>query len=209
MNLFHKVVRLVMFLCTCGLLANFGHAQGTVLFQNYVPPLGVNAPVYESDGVTPLSGAQFVAELLGGDSASNLESLATTGFLTGTGAGYSSGGSRAIPGVVPGGTAWIQVRVWNTGSGSSFTQAQASGMANSWWASAVFTLTPGGGTINPTTPAPLTGLGNSPVYLNSVPEPSPLGLIGLGIVAALFGYKTPQREQMSEGSHRVKPRLRS
>ena len=79
------------------------HAQGTVLFANLgATGSGLNAPVYQSDGVTRLSGSQFMAELLGGPSQSSLAQIATTGFLQGNGAGYFSGGTQSINTVVPG-----------------------------------------------------------------------------------------------------------
>jgi hypothetical protein len=43
-------------------------AQGTVAFINLNNPAGLNAPVYESNRITPLSGQQFMAELLAGPS---------------------------------------------------------------------------------------------------------------------------------------------
>jgi hypothetical protein len=49
-----------------------------------------------------------------------------TGFLTGSEAGYFLGGTEIINSVIRGRTAWIQVEVWNTASGSSFGQAQNS-----------------------------------------------------------------------------------
>ncbi len=169
---------------------NNAWSQGSVDFEN-LRLGGPNAPVYQSDGVTPLSGSQFMAELLAGPTANNLASIATTGFLTGAGAGYFIGGTRYLASVPPGDTAWVQVDVWNTASGATFTQAKSSGLPNSWWASSVFSVPTGNvpSGAGPTPPGLLTGLGNSPVYLNSVPEPSSLGLIGLGIVAALFGSK--------------------
>ncbi len=63
-------------------------AQGTIAFSNIGP--GLNAPAYLSDGTTKLSGAQFMAELLAGTSASSLSPIATTGFFQGVGAGYFS-----------------------------------------------------------------------------------------------------------------------
>ena len=39
------------------------HGQGTLEFQNINLAAGVNAPVYESDGVTKVSGSQFMAGL--------------------------------------------------------------------------------------------------------------------------------------------------
>src|SRR6266404_3292468 len=95
------------------------HAQGTVLFSNVDPTQVVNAPVYQSDGVTRLSGAQFMAELLAGPSSTDLASIATTSFLTGNGAGYFNGAEQTINSVVPGTLAEIVVRVWNTQSGAS------------------------------------------------------------------------------------------
>jgi len=164
------------------------HAQGTVNFVNVFPNFAnpvVKAPVYTSDGVTLLSGSQFMAELLGGASADSLVSIATTGFLTGAGAGYYNGGAQQIPGVGGGNIAWVEVRVWNASSGSSFLQAQASGLPNSWWQSSVFTVIPGGEGAPPFAPAALTGLGTSPVYLNSVPEPSALTFLSLGGILVL------------------------
>ena len=186
--------------CVLGLLflswTLVAQAQGTVSFANVAPAgQGVNAPVYESDGVTPLSGSQFMAELLAGPSANTLASIATTGFLTGSQGGYFNGGYQTIPGVVNS-PAWIQVDVWNTASGSTFDQAKASGLPNSWWQSSVFSVMVGGGFQGPP-PAPLTGLGTSPVYLNSVPEPSALALLSCGLVAGLL------RKVLNKPRHRM------
>ncbi len=156
------------------------HAQGTFAFQNINVAGGPNAPVYLLDGVTKLSGPQFMAELLIGMNEANLVSIATTTFLTGNGAGYFDAPYQTVPAISPGETALVEVRVWNTLHGTSFLQAQASGLPDSWWQSPVFALTAGGGSFQPTPPTQLTGLGNSPVYLNSVPEPCALGLVICG-----------------------------
>ncbi|HVV71106.1 MAG TPA: hypothetical protein VHI52_06355, partial [Verrucomicrobiae bacterium] len=47
-------------------------SQGTINFVNLQPGVGLNAPVYEADGVTKCSGPQFTAELLVGTAANNL-----------------------------------------------------------------------------------------------------------------------------------------
>ena len=164
------------------------HAQGTVNFINIFGN-SVNAPVYMSDGVTPLSGPQFMAELFAGPSQSSLASIATTGFIPSAG-GYYNGGTQYINSVLPGTTAWVQVDVWNTASGATFAEAKTSGLPNSWWQSSVFTVITGGGFQGPM-PAILTGLGNSPVYLNSVPEPSMLGFLGLGMAVLLLRIRRP------------------
>jgi hypothetical protein len=163
------------------------HAQGTVVFSNGYNG-GPNALVYESDGVTKCAGLQFMAELFAGPSSNSIVAIAMTGFATGTQAGYFFGGEQSINSVAGGDTAWIQVDVWNTASGASFPQAKASGLPNSWWQSSVFSVVTGneftlGGGFTP--PTPLRGLGISPVFLNSVPEPSTLAFAGLA-AAALF-----------------------
>jgi hypothetical protein len=179
-----KTTAVLSLLVACALS---GYAQGLVQFSNLsISGGGVNAPVFESDGVTKCSGQQFMAQLFAGAAPDNLASIATTGFLVGTAAGYFDGLAQTIPHVAPGNTAWVQVAVWNTASGATFDQARVSGLPNSWWQSAVFTVVPGGGNVNPTPPSPLTGLGFSPVYLNSVPEPSALAVFSCGLALALF-----------------------
>jgi hypothetical protein len=160
------------------------YAQGTVWFINLDSQHGLNVPVYAADGVTKLAGSQFMAELLAGPSPSSLSSIATTGFLEGGGAGYFNGGVWSIANVAPGQTASVQLRGWNTLSGPSYVQAQASGLPNSWWQSKVFSVVTGGlpsGT-GQTPPAFLTDLNGSTLLLNPVPEPTSLALATLGAV---------------------------
>jgi PEP-CTERM motif len=176
--------------------------QGTVFFANLDNPQ-VNAPVYQADGVTKLSGPQFRADLFGGPSADTLAFIATTAFLTGSGAGYFSGGPQAVSGVAPGDYAWIQVNVWNTASGNTFADARASGLPNSWWQSSVFSVIAGGETITPTPPAPLTGLGMTPVFLNGIPEPPTMAILGLGLGFLAFG-----RFKRRSANRELRPRCR-
>ncbi len=160
--------------------------QGLVIFCNLGP--GLNAPVFESDGLTKCSGSQFMAELLAGPAETSPSSIASIGFLTGAGAGYYNAGVQTIYTVAPGAMAWAQVRLWNTASGLTFDQAKASGMPNSWWATPAFTFQAGNGHLGggPWVPY-LTELGNySPGYLNSVPEPSALAVFGCGLALALL-----------------------
>jgi len=169
------------------------HGQGgTLRFANADSSAGVRAPVYMSDKMTPLSGPQFQAELMAGALVDSLAPLASTGFLTGATAGFfigpGPGAAVVVPDVAPGTLAFVQVLVWNTASGATFDAALASGLPDSWWASTVFSVRTGNAPLGggPTLPAPLVGLGNSPVYLNTIPEPSTFSLAGLGVTVALF-----------------------
>jgi len=168
------------------------YAQGTVWFINLDSQHGLNAPVYAADGVTKLAGSQFMAELLAGPSPSSLSSIATTGFLEGGGAGYFNGGIWSLANVAPGQVASVQLRGWNTLSGPSYVQAQASGLPNSWWQSPVLSVVTGGLTsgTGQTPPAFLTGLNNSTLLLNPVPEPTSLALAAVGAVVLRLRLRT-------------------
>jgi len=163
------------------LLGIAAYAQGTVNFINIVGSL--NAPDFASDGTTKLSGAGFTAELLAGASAGSLATVASTGFLSGAGAGYFSGGTVTLASIAPGATGFFQVRIFSASSGS-FAAAQAANLANTWAASSVFSVVTGGAGTPPSTPSALAGL--TSLTLNSgVPEPSSLALAGLGAAALL------------------------
>jgi len=178
--------KLTATLLASSLLGLAAYAQGTVNFANVQGSL--NVPVYQNDGTTKLSGSTYMAELMAGTTAGNINiSVATSGFLTGAGAGYFSGGAKTITGIAGGATAWLQVRFWNTANGSTFAAAAASGAGNSFGTSNPFSVTLGDpGAVPPTTPAALSGLAGQSLKLNtSVPEPSSLALAGLGAAAML------------------------
>ena len=93
---------------------------GAVNFSN----LAVDQPIYDSDGVTGLSGDGYLALLYAG---ATVDSLAPVGaavpFQTGNGAGYWRGGVRNLTGIAPGSPAVVQVRIWELGKGRNFEQA--------------------------------------------------------------------------------------
>lgn len=172
------------------------YSQGTVWFNNLDVSGVPNAPVYESDGVTKLFGSQFMAQLFAGPSANSLAAIAMTGFASGAQAGYFFGGEQTINSVAGGALAWVQVDVWNTASGASFSQAKASGISDSWWQSPLFNVQTGNALGNgggPTPPAALGGLGTSPVFLNPVPEPSVLTLFCVGFTAIFVRIRRHRR----------------
>ena len=157
--------------------------QGTVNFCNLNPSAGLNAPMFGGDGVTKLSGPGFTAELVAGTSPSLMWEVAQTGFLTGAGAGYFQGGVVTLPMIVPGETAFLQVRVFATSYGS-FAAAQTVIKNDTWGMSSVFSVVTGGAGTPPSTPAALTGLtGFSLVML---PEPSAFSLSALGLALLLL-----------------------
>ena len=175
------------------LFCHAAFAQGLVYFSNEYGQQ-VNAPVYESDGITPLFGSQFMAELFAGPSTNSLQAITSTPFMQLSAAGYFYGGTPSISTVPPRNPAWIQVDVWNTAFGRTFDQAQASGAANAWWQSSVFSVVTGGGAVNPANAAPLIALGTSPVFLNGlIPEPSAMSLLLMGSLATWCRSRRPRR----------------
>ena len=96
--------------------------HGYVNFSNV--GAGINVPFFDVDGVTSLSSA-YVAQLYAGSSADNLMPMrGTTTFL---GGGYFNGGTIEITSVPAGGTAYVQVRVWESAKGSTYEEARAAG----------------------------------------------------------------------------------
>ncbi len=157
------------------------HAQGTVDFSNR-KGLGINAPVFDTDGATKL-GDRFLGQLYAGTNASTLGPVGVpVAFrnLPGTtnGSGYIVAGLLTLPGTITGPAAWLQFRAWESNGGSSYEAALAA--RKNTGKSAVFQITPGGGL---TPPAPLIGLqGFSLVAANQPP------------VSSGFGATTPQNQ---------------
>ncbi|MHB8524113.1 MAG: immunoglobulin domain-containing protein, partial [Limisphaerales bacterium] len=133
-------------------------AGGDVVFSNIA--MGINTPVFDVDGVTRLAGAGYLAQLYAGPTADSLTAVGpAVPFLTGTLAGYWSvlpGSVRNIPTVAPGTLAFVQVRVWQSGTGITFEQASAAG--SKLGESPVLSVTTGGGGLPPSPPSALTGL---------------------------------------------------
>ena len=164
-------MRILVSLCLFGILTAISPAQGTINFANIGS--GWSAPVFLYDGSTKVSGSGWTAELLVGSTLNRMKSVAHTGFLSGGGAGYFSGGAITVDEIVPGATAWCVVQFWATAQGS-FTNAFASGTVNSCGASAPFQIVLGGGGVPPGSPAQLDRLtsvivGGLPIY----EEPKP------------------------------------
>jgi hypothetical protein len=180
----------VIGICTLSILLAFTVLpQSTFRFQNYYPSAGIDAPVFDADGVR-LAGEDYAAELWGGalsDSLSptlNLDSgqRLILPFFTGTGAGYFTSTASLTVWAVPGGSfAWMQVRAWDTRLGQTYEAVAALGIGG-YGESALLYIMGGNPLSLPTSPAPLVGL-ESFSLRPVVPEPSTWGLLALGGLA--------------------------
>ena len=170
-------------------------AQGTVFFSNLDTSAGVNAPVFDIDGLTRLTGASFFVQLLAGPSPTSLAPAppVASGFNTGYWGSAGDSLNRIIPNVGPNSVAYVQIQVWSTALGSTYDQVVAANGRHG--VSAVFTVVTGGdtqgGTLPPSFPGVLTGFrgfeltGKDPA--STVPEPSAPLLLGMAAgAAALF-----------------------
>jgi hypothetical protein len=155
-------------------------AQGDLLFANHGN--GANVPDYLCDSMTKLSGPQYMAELMAGPTATNLTSIATTSFGTGSFSGYFNGGVVTIPWYLgyppnPSCYCFVQINIWNTNAGPNFEAAKASGRVNAWAQSAVSLTGPLGGIgclVNPAPPPPPNGL--TSLSLNGPNSPPQIGI---------------------------------
>ena len=175
-----------LLIVACALLAAAAaHAQGTVNFNNRATASGVNAPIFDVDGTTRLAGTGFSAALYGGAAGSAANSLTLVGaalnFRTGTAAGFVVVGenSRAIPGVIAGNQAAVQIRAWDSAA-TSWEDAVARGLKHG--ESGVLNLATGGTGVPAGPPTDLVGLQS----FSLVPEPSSLALAGIGAAALLL-----------------------
>ena len=162
------------------------NAQGTVSFNNRVlandgVAFLVNAPVFNIDGVTGLSGATYLAALYAGPVGGALAQVgAAVPFRTGTRVGYVDIASpdRTVATVAPGAAGSFQVRAWLASSGATYEAALGAGGPTGF--SNTFSVTTGGAGNPASLPANLVGLQS----FSLVPEPSviALGLIGVCVL---------------------------
>ncbi len=153
--------------------------QGTVDFCNFVP-------ISDVDGVTPLAGPAFLAQLYAGAPGQSLRPVGVPRpFLTGTDAGYFDCQVVVVPGVLPGGTAVVQVVAWRASDGLTFEAANHPG--GHAGQSNVFLVGPLSFLYGPPPPPPDPGLDGLQSFSLQVvvPEPSvfALGLLGGAFLA--------------------------
>lgn len=167
-------------------------AQGTVSFNNRVLATDgvsflVNAPVFDSDGTTALSGNTYLAALYAGPVGGSLLQIgAAVPFRTTTRAGYVdlTSPDRIIGTVAPGAVASVQVRAWLAVAGTTTypTYEAALAAGGKVGTSNTFSVTTGGSGSPASLPANLIGMQSFSV----VPEPSILAFSVVGVAILAF-----------------------
>jgi hypothetical protein len=162
-------------------------AQGTVLFKNNVAAAGLSAPVFDSDGVTKLTGNAYYAQLYADIGGSFTPVGTATAFAFN---GFVSGGQVTIPaaGIVAG-KVTLQMRAWEaTTAGTAGTYEAALAGSKKVGISETFSLVPGNPNDSPPgVAANLVGLKSFSISGGSViPEPSTIALGMIGAAALLL-----------------------
>lgn len=160
--------------------------QGYLTFgnRNTVSTPAIDARVLNQDGVTPVWGAAFQAQLYWSTTQNGTYTAAGTAVpfrgtsAASTTAGYINSSTVTIAGQ-PGGTQlWVQMRAWDTAVGAAYSDAVTKGYGYGF--SAPLQVTLAGSPAPPTDMIGLQGFS-----LVAVPEPSTIALGLLG-AAGLF-----------------------
>lgn len=160
--------------------------QGTIDVRNKVTGT-LDAPIFDVDGTTKLSGTAYMAQVYAGPNAGALAPIGNAyPFRTAAGAGYydyaSTGTKVYVSTVAPGATASVQVVAWEAAAGSYETAAASTTYKSG--ASTVFTAVLGDAGSPPSVPAFMTGL--TSFSIGVIPEPSTMALGLLGAAALLL-----------------------
>ena len=114
------IVTLLAALTTCATWA-----QGVVMFQNSSQILGIDAPVFDVDCETRLSGPAYSAQLYVGKTLEGLAAVSpVVTFREGNAAGYVPQVHVVIEGT---GLVYYQIRAWETSAGANYEEALTAG----------------------------------------------------------------------------------
>src|SRR5436190_12711963 len=104
-----------------------GFGGGVVIADNLNSP--VDAPIFDVDGTTRLSGSDYWAQIYSGATSNSLHAVGSpVPFWTDDLAGYYfTSGATSIPDVPAGQVAYVQVRAWDHRFGETFEEARALG----------------------------------------------------------------------------------
>ena len=183
---------LILCVLVNALLPSAAFGQSSFVLANRYSAYGINAPVFDAQGV-PLSGSIYQAELWGGANSNSLapalnvyavNARLIVPFSTG-GYFFSGVSTLSIIDVAPRNYAWLQIRAWDARLGSTYESVTALGIGG-YGASPLFYAQGNDPFLaNPEPGAPLLGL-QSFSLLPVVPEPG-MGsfvLLGFGCLAA-------------------------
>ncbi|MCL5098977.1 MAG: hypothetical protein M1608_15865 [Candidatus Omnitrophica bacterium] len=169
----------IVILCLLIQCPYVSYGQGTYYFSNYVPSLGLDSPVFASDGER-LSGPNYLAALYAGPNMDSLTLVDTAPFLTGAMAGYFRDPGQVFAPVAAGDFGWLQVTAWDARLGPTFEAAKARDIGGYGY-SAVFQQQSGGAGAPPTLPAALLGMKSFRLLLE-VPESNTVVLFVFGLI---------------------------
>jgi hypothetical protein len=197
-------MRTLLLAVVCLLSSENTRSQGHIAFGNRNTTVGLDAPVYDVDGITKLEGSAYKAQLYWGVTP---DSLAPFGpvldFRTGAAAGYITSTVVVIPGTTAGTQIYVEMRAWADSQGSNWEAAAGTG--HGYGRSNTITITP-----NVPMPPPPSMVGLESFAL--VPEPSSVVLFLLGAVTWFAGrvqLHCPQGQQIEPGNRRHASRYRS
>ena len=169
------------------------YSQGSVFFDNRVIAVGLDAPFYEPDGITPLD-SRYVGQLWYLDGNTWVGVGPVIPFYDGEGAGRIDDrgvdATVALPGVSRGSDALVQIRIWMKPY-ATYDEAAAA-VGSFVGRSPTITVTTGGAGHPPSFPGFLTELqyhapgeaagSGYALRVIPVPEPSVLFLVGIGVL---------------------------
>ncbi len=190
--------------------ASFRATAGTIQFVNRNVGTGLDAPVFETDGVTRLAGPAYLAQLYAGASEAALVPAGPpVPFRTEAGAaGYFVPEDRAIPGVTGGGRAFIQIRAWRAADGATYEAALAAPNGRTGSGNIVSILTGNAGSPPslPALPAGWTRFNlqtGGPARIIDQPVAVAVGLGGSAKFEVKAGGTTPLTYQWKKGANNI------
>lgn len=169
--------------------------QATFEMSNYNLQFGVDAPIFDSQGV-PLEGPRYLAELWGGATADSLAPAIDLNFTGGrlivpfiVQGYFFDPRSAFLPSVLASHYAWLRLHAWDSQFGGTFEEAAARGVGG-YGSSGVF-LAQGGNPGSLVPPGPLIGL-QSFSLLPVIPEPGVPMLFLVGLTLLLWRVRVPK-----------------
>lgn len=170
----------LLLIAACMVATVAAFAQGQIVVANSAAVNGVRANVTTDTG-TPLTGANFWAQVYAGPSADSLTAQGTAvNFRTGANAGLISAQTLSVASVAPGAGAFVQLKAWEGAAGSTYESSV--GKTATGFSNIVGPFVSGGAGSPPSTPPNVTGLQSFAIV---IPEPSTIALALLG-AGALF-----------------------